>query len=282
MAYTSLLDSYARKRKSIVCLGLDPVIDRIPVDEKNPGKKIKIFFESILNEIVKKNIYPGAVKPNHAFYAQYGIDGILALKETIDLYKKEGIPVILDSKRGDIGNTSAAYAKETFDYFGADSVTIAPYMGFDSLSPFSENYPEKGFYLLCRTSNKSAVDFQDLHISGEPLYLHVAKKICEWNVPGLGAVIGATYPSELEKILQVFTSYKKEIPLLIPGIGTQGGDLNAIMSILKNNGNVHIHRINSSSGILFAHEKNPGVPYFESSVHEIDKLNKEIGSLVEI
>jgi orotidine-5'-phosphate decarboxylase len=282
MAYTSLLDSYARKRKSIVCLGLDPVIDRIPIDEKNPGKKIKIFFENILEEIVKRKIYPGAVKPNHAFYAQYGIDGIISLKETIDLYKKEGIPVILDSKRGDIGNTSAAYAKETFEYYGADSVTIAPYMGFDSLSPFSSNYPDKGFYLLCRTSNKSAVDFQNLLVEGEPLYIHVAKKICEWNVPGLGAVIGATYPSELEKILSVFSSYKKEIPLLIPGIGTQGGDISAIMNILKNSGNVYIHRINSSSAILFAHEKRSDVPYYVSSVDEIDKLNSEINPIAGI
>jgi orotidine-5'-phosphate decarboxylase len=279
MNYTEFLESYSKKRNSIVCLGLDPVIERIPVEEKNPGKKIKIFLESILNEIVKREIYPGAVKPNFAFYSQYGIDGIIALKETIELYKKEGIPVILDSKRGDIGNTSAAYAKESFDFLGADAVTIAPYMGFDSLSPFTANYPDKGYYLLCRTSNKSATDFQDLYIGGEPLYIHVARKICEWNTPGLGAVTGATYPSELENILSVFSSYKKEIPLLIPGIGTQGGDLKAIMSILKK-GNINIHRINSSSAILFAHEKKEGKPYYSSSVDEIEKMNNEISELI--
>ncbi|MGL4368761.1 MAG: orotidine-5'-phosphate decarboxylase, partial [Spirochaetota bacterium] len=181
---------------------------------------------------------------------------------------------------GDIGTTSAAYAKESFEFFGADAVTLAPYMGFDSISPFVSGYSEKGYYLLCRTSNKTAVDFQNLKISGSPLYIEVAKKICEWDVPGLGAVTGATYPGELEEIEKTFAAYGKNIPLLIPGIGSQGGDVNAIVSILKKYGDIRLHRINSSSGIIFAHEKEKGIAFQKAAVNELEKLNMSILSAI--
>ena len=153
MMYTEYLTKTTQSFNSIVCLGLDPVLEKIPNKEDTIRKTIVTFFSSILDEIIKQKTYPGAVKPNYAFYAQYGFEGLYALKEVIDLFKAESIPVILDSKRGDIGTTSAAYAKETFDFFNADAVTLAPYMGFDSIDPFVTNYSDKGYYILCRTSN---------------------------------------------------------------------------------------------------------------------------------
>ena len=278
--YKEYLSSSSAKYSSIVCLGLDPVLERIPVNEKTVEKKIVVFFSSMLDEIIKRNIYPSAVKPNYAFYAQYGFEGLAALKQVIDIFKSASIPVILDSKRGDIGTTSAAYAKETFDFFQADAVTLAPYMGYDSIEPFVTAYPDKGYYILCRTSNKTARNFQDLKCGENPLYIEVARKICEWNADGLGAVVGATYPSELEDIETCFSSYKKNIPLLIPGIGTQGGDLNAIIGILKKTEDISVHRINSSSGIIFAHEKNKGMSFSEAAIKELASLNNSIASLL--
>ena len=279
-SYRSYLESSAKKYSSIVCLGLDPVLERIPVEESSIEKKIVIFFSSMLDEIVKQKVYPSAVTPNYAFYAQYGFEGLSALKKVIDMFKSESIPVILDSKRGDIGTTSAAYAKETFDFFQADAVTLAPYMGYDSIEPFVTAYPDKGYYILCRTSNKTARNFQDLKCGENPLYIEVAHKLCQWGAGGLGAVVGATYPSELEDIEKCFSSYNKNIPLLIPGIGTQGGDLNAIVGILKKTDDISVHRINSSSGIIFAHEKKKGMTFAQAAVAELASLNNSISALL--
>jgi len=281
MNYSDLLVSTAKKWKSIVCLGLDPVLEKIPINETNLRKKIFIFFESILNEIVRQNIYPSAVKPNYAFYAQYGFDGLHALKDVISLYQHAGLPVILDAKRGDIGSTSQAYARECFEFFNADAVTLSPYMGYDSIHPFLTFNPDKGIYVLCRTSNKSAIDFQDLITDGSPLYMKVAEKICEWNSNNIGAVIGATYPRELENILCMSSNYDKKIPLLIPGIGTQGGDLKAIVESIKKYSYPPLHRINSSSGILYAHEKTRNVQYSIAAINELKTLNEKIEILSE-
>jgi orotidine-5'-phosphate decarboxylase len=280
MNYRELLSHMTQKTGSIVCLGLDPDIDKIPVKDSDIRNKIYIFFESILNEIIKRNIFPATVKPNYAFYAQYGFDGLHALKDTIALFKKNGIPVILDAKRGDIGTTSLAYAREAFDFFDADAVTLSPYMGLDSISPFGEKYPEKGYYVLCRTSNKSAVDFQDINCDGNPLYVHVARKITEWPYSGLGAVTGATYPRDIENILEVFREKGKLLPLLIPGIGTQGGDLNALISVLVKYGRCDLHRINSSSGILYAYLKTNTL-YQTAAVNELRELNNRINEYIQ-
>ena len=144
MNYLKTLTQTAEKFDSILCMGLDPIIEDIPEDG-SPGEIIRVFYENILNIILKRNIFPGAVKPNYAFYAQYGIEGISALKHIVSLYKENGIPVILDVKRGDIGKTARAYAKEAFDFFNADAVTLSPYLGYDSISPFIESYPDRGY-----------------------------------------------------------------------------------------------------------------------------------------
>jgi orotidine 5'-phosphate decarboxylase subfamily 2 len=139
--YIELLRHAAEKFGSIVCLGLDPVIESIPLKKGTPGERIVVFYEKILNKMLQKRSYAAAVKPNYAFYAQYGLDGIEALVRVIGMYRGEGFPVILDVKRGDIGTTAEAYAKEAYDFFGADGVTLSPYLGYDSISPFIEGYP---------------------------------------------------------------------------------------------------------------------------------------------
>jgi orotidine-5'-phosphate decarboxylase len=268
------------KFNSIICLGLDPVIEDIPLSG-DPQSVIVAFYEEILNKILQKKIYPSAVKPNYAFYAQYGMAGIEALLKIISLYSHEGFPVILDVKRGDIDKTAAAYAREAFDFYKADAVTLAPYMGFDSIHPFIELFPTKGYYVLTKTSNKSSIDIQDLMLDNEPLYLHVAKKITEWHQPGLGSVVGATYPEQLSQIALTYIRSGKEIPLLIPGIGAQGGSLEEVMGVLKQFNDIRIHRINSSSGINYAYKKHKKLHYAEAAVKALKELNDAVASSLE-
>ena len=169
MDFNQKLICAAEENKSIVCMGMDPVMEKLPVEGK-PETVIPRFFDDILEGMVAEDVFPGMVKPNYAFFAQYGFGGLKALKEVIASYRKQGFIVLLDAKRGDIGKTSAAYAKEVFDFWGADAVTIAPYMGSDSVGPFID-YCDKGYgvYILNRTSNKGAVDIQDIDAGGKPV-----------------------------------------------------------------------------------------------------------------
>ncbi len=280
MTYIDLLRTKAEESKSILCMGLDPELDKIPIDEKNIEKKIMKFYTGILGAIKAENAKLGAVKPNYAFYAQYGLPGLRALKRVISLYKKEGYLIILDAKRGDIGKTSDAYAREVFDFWEADAVTVAPYMGNDSFGPFF-SYCEKGkgVYLLVRTSNPGAVDLQDIKTEeGNPLYMESAKLLLKYYKPGVSAVVGATYPKEMEEISKFFASHGKQVPFLIPGVGGQGGSAPEAAEALKNTENpLWLHRINSSSGISFAWEKE-GNPedYAMAAIRAIKKLNNEI------
>lgn len=274
--YLDLLKTSYDKYKSILCLGLDPVIEDIPLSG-DVRSVITAFYEEILNKILQKKEYPSAVKPNYAFYAQYGVDGIEALVKTIELFKSEGFPVILDVKRGDIDKTAKAYAKEAFGFFKADAVTLSPYLGYDSIQPFIDNYPEKGFYILTKTSNKSSREFQDVMVDhNEPLFIRVSKKIVEWYHPGIGSVVGATYPDQLSLLSNIFIASGKEIPLLIPGIGVQGGSIEEVMKVLKQYGDIRIHRINSSSGINYAYKKYPKLHYAEAAVKALKLLNDTI------
>ena len=277
MNYPEMLKESAERFSSIVCLGLDPVIEDIPEREGSTGERIYKFYENILNMIVKKKIYPGAVKPNYAFYAQYGISGIVSLEKVMNIYRKEGIPVILDYKRGDIGKTAAAYAKEAFDFFNADAVTLSPYLGYDSIEPYIRNYPDRGYYILTKTSNASSGEIQDVKIGGKELFLHVAEMIVKWYHPGIGSVAGATYPEQLDRISAEFIKSGKEIPFLIPGVGTQGGSIDEVMAVLRKSPDVRIHRINASSSINYAYKKYKGMDYDEAAVEALKQMNEEIG-----
>ena len=211
MKFTDKLLDASRKNKSWLCIGIDPDPELMPtVDVLQFNKAI---IESTSDLVC-------AYKPNLAFYEALGTEGLAILEKTVK-YIPGDISVIGDAKRGDIGNTARAYARALFSVLGFDAATVNPYLGFDSIEPFI-NYQDKGVFILCRTSNKGATDFQDLRTDGLPLYEAVARKAKEWNTYGnIGLIVGATYPEELKKVRSICP----EMPLLIPGTGAQGGDL---------------------------------------------------------
>ena len=213
--FADRLDDAARRNQSLLCVGLDPWPPSMPVDD------IATFTCAIIEATADLVC---AFKPNSAFYEAEGIDGLRALEQTIAAAKARGVPVILDAKRGDIGSTAKAYAKAAFEAWDADAVTVSPYLGGDSIEPFLA-YEDRGVIVLCRTSNVGAGDFQSLAVGdGAPLYEQVAQRAKEWNVKGnVGLVVGATYPEELERVRAICP----DMPILIPGLGTQGGDLEA-------------------------------------------------------
>ncbi len=204
----------SRKNNSLLCVGLDPDPELIP------GVDLLEFNRAIIDAT---SDLVCAYKPNLAFYEALGIDGLKLLVKTLEHIPKH-IPVIADGKRGDIGNTARAYARALFSTFGFDAATVNPYLGTDCIEPFA-SYKDKGVFILCRTSNPGALDFQNLRgPEGVPLYKLVARKALEWNANGnIGLVMGATYPEELMSVRKLCP----DMPLLIPGIGPQGGDLTA-------------------------------------------------------
>ncbi|MEA1882173.1 MAG: orotidine-5'-phosphate decarboxylase [Candidatus Marinimicrobia bacterium] len=185
-----------------------------------------------------------AFKPNLAFFERWGSDGFKWLEETMN-YFDDGTIIIGDAKRGDIGNTAKEYAHSLFNHFGFDAVTLSPYMGQDSVAPFTED-PEKGVFILCRTSNPSATDLQNLNVGDEMVFDKTAQLCVEWNSnDNVGLVVGATAPDEISRI----RGQAPGLPFLIPGVGAQGGDLERSMKDGNTNGDA---LINISRGISFA------------------------------
>lgn len=282
MEYNEFLKKSAEERKSIACVGIDPVLERIPIKGKAAGETLVEFYSEIIEAFSSENEWPSAFKPNYAFFAQYGFDGLRALKKIIELVKATGIPLIFDGKRGDIGKTSKAYSVEAFDFWKADALTVSPFLGTDSIKPFLEkaSTDRKGLYFLNRTSNPGAVEFQNLLVEGKPLYMVTSGKIAEWNkdCSGAGAVIGATSLEELEEIAEFYVSRNSLVPLLIPGVGAQGGSAEETVAVLKKcNYPLYLVRINSSSGINFAYEKEGTEDYGSAAAKALAELNREIG-----
>ncbi len=242
MNFLEKLAKAAKKNNSLLCVGLDPDPAMMP-----EGIDIFKFNKAIIEATAE---YVCAYKPNIAFYEAAGIPGLEALKRTRE-YIPDDIPVIIDAKRGDIGNTAKAYARSLFDYYNFDAATLNPYLGYDALEPFIA-YNDRGLFILCRTSNKGAADFQSLPVETESgvkkLYEAVAEKVNEWNRHGnLGLVVGATYPEELKVIRERYP----EMPILIPGVGAQGGELELAVKYGADRGRQRTI-INSSRGILYA------------------------------
>jgi orotidine-5'-phosphate decarboxylase len=255
------LSKTAAANRTILCFGVDP--DLVKINHAVTGEdKIGPFFHPIIEKLLDENAI-SAIKPNYAYFAQYGFDGLYALEDVMQHYRNK-IPVILDCKRGDIGKSSEAYAREAYDFWGADAVTVSPYMGYDSVAPFVRE--GKLAYLLCRTSNEGAKDFQELKCGRKALYEAVAEKAAAWKC---GLVVGATSTA----IAKIAKSTKCRVPLLIPGVGAQGGDLAAVMKAIT--GNPLIHRINASSSVAYAYEKAGGRPA-DAAAKEAEKLNSEI------
>lgn len=206
-----------------LCVGLDSDFERIPASVRtgNAGKTILTFNRAIID--ATRDLV-GAYKLNSAFYEAHGDGRFTALHETVHYIQEVApdVPVILDAKRADIGNTNAGYVESIFEYLGADAVTVHPYMGGESLQPFLDR-ADKGIFILCRTSNPGAGEFQDLKVDGEELYKIVARHVVEtWNArDNCGLVVGATYPEELREVRKV----ARDLPILIPGVGAQKGNL---------------------------------------------------------
>lgn len=227
-----------------VCIGLDPISSRLPKGVTSFFKFNKAIIDATSDLVL-------GYKPNSAFYEAQGSKGIEALKKTVDYIKKNHpqILVILDAKRADIGPTNEGYVKFVFDYLGADAITVHPYLGREAILPFLDR-KDKGIIILVRTSNPGAGEFQDIeNKNGEPLYLTVARKVAkDWNVNGNCAlVVGATYPEELAQIRKAVG----DIPILIPGIGKQGGSINEAVTAGMDSRTWGMI-INSSRDIIFA------------------------------
>jgi len=247
------LQSAWASQGSILCVGFDPDPKRLPPSLQGKPEGIFEFCRDIADATADLVC---AFKPQFAYFASQRAEAQLEklIRHLKDKYPH--IPVILDSKRGDIGSTADHYALEAFERYGADAITVNPYMGFDTIEPYLK-HAGKGVIVLCRTSNPGGSDLQFLNVSpkGEPLYLHIAKLAAtQWNSSGqIGLVVGATFPEEISKVRAMVG----EMPLLIPGIGAQGGDMEATVkagSIPGKPGAGMI--INSSRAILYASSGN--------------------------
>jgi len=222
MTFIDMLHDAQQHNGSMLCVGLDPEPARFPAGLKGDSNKIYDFCARIVDATGDLAI---AFKPQIAYFAAHRAEG--QLERLMEHMRRVAprVPIILDAKRGDIGATAEQYAKEAFDRYGADAVTLSPFMGFDSVQPYLK-YEGKGAFLLCRTSNPGGDDLQNQRLSsieGAPLlYEHVARLAQgPWNLNGqLGLVVGATYPAEIERVRAVAPT----VPLLIPGVGAQGGD----------------------------------------------------------
>jgi orotidine-5'-phosphate decarboxylase len=234
-----------RSANSLLCVGLDPDPKRLPPPLRGTGDAIFRFCREIVDAAAE---FACAFKPQIAYFAAARAED--QLEQLIAHIRREHpqVTVILDAKRGDIGATAEHYAREAFERYGADAVTLSPYMGKDSIDPFLA-YADRGAFLLCRTSNAGGADLQMLDVAGAPLYQRVAAMVAgEWNTGGqLGLVVGATYPAELAQVRSIVG----DLPLLVPGIGVQGGDVAASVAAGQTADGTGMV-INSSRAILYA------------------------------
>jgi orotidine-5'-phosphate decarboxylase len=222
MTFLEMLQGAQGRNRSMLCVGLDPEPTRFPAQLKGDAQRIFDFCARIVDATGDLVI---AFKPQIAYFAAHRAE--LQLEQLVRHIRSSfpNVPVILDAKRGDIGSTAEQYAKEAFERYDADAVTLSPFMGFDSVQPYLK-YPGKGAFLLCRTSNPGGDDLQNQRlasVAGQPLlYEHIAQLAQgPWNLNGqLGLVVGATYPAEIERVRALAPT----LPLLIPGVGAQGGD----------------------------------------------------------
>ena len=245
MNFINKLSAAWTANDSLLCVGLDPDMAKLPARFQNDPQGIYHFCREIIDATADLAC---SFKPQIAYFAALGAEDQL---EKICAYARENyphIPVILDAKRGDIGATARQYAREAYDRYGADAVTVSPYMGADSVEPYME-WSDRGIIVLCRTSNAGGSDLQFLNVDGKPLYQHVARLVAEkWNANGQCAlVVGATFPEELAQVRAIVG----DMPLLVPGIGAQGGDIAATVKSGKTAAGAGM-MINSSRAILYA------------------------------
>lgn len=269
MQFSKKLDSAITSRNSLLCVGLDPDITRIPAKIRVKEDPLHEFNKGIIDATADLVC---SFKLNSAMYEAQGSHGLDQLKQTSEYIGSHypDIPIILDAKRADIGNTNNGYITYAFDYLKMDAVTLHPYLGGEALRPFLE-LKEKGLIILCRTSNEGAGEFQDLIIDNEPLYQRVAREVSEkWNGNNnCLLVVGATYPEEMRKIREIVG---QNMVFLVPGVGAQGGSVEEVMKAGATEEGDGV-LINSSRGIIFASD---GDDYAEAAHDEALKLRNEI------
>jgi orotidine-5'-phosphate decarboxylase len=253
-----------KKHDSLLCVGLDNDFDKLPVVVKKQKFPQYVFNKAIIDAT---HDLVCAYKPNSAFYEARGAQGIAELKMTCDYLRKKypDIVIILDAKRADIGNTNNGYVTFAYEYLGVDAVTLHPYLGREAIQPFLDR-KEKGSIILCRTSNPGAGEFQD------DIYQKVAMRVAKyWNANNNCAlVVGATYPAELAIVRRIV----KNMPLLIPGIGTQGGDIEkTVRAGVNSHGAGAI--INASRNVIFA---SSGADFAQKAREEAQKLKNKINA----
>lgn len=286
--YIDQLKQHADVRRSIICFGIDPQLEKIEkaYNQKLGKDEVKNavikYYTDILREFERQEVFPASVKPNLAYFEKYAKRyGLLEALDAINAEcRRLNIPIIGDAKRGDIGASSEAYAEALFheDEWNFDAITVAPYMGEDSIMPFVKWCEQgKGVYVLLRTSNPGRKDIQDVNGT----YKHVAELIGKlWYKEGIGAVFGGTGGTgELEEVSRYYVNSGKEIPFLIPGIGKQGGSLEEVVAALRRSGtDLRIHRINLSSDLNWAYERegNPN-EYAGAAVRALRRMNEIVG-----
>ncbi|KAF4516491.1 hypothetical protein B566_EDAN003238 [Ephemera danica] len=249
MTFIDQLTGAWKKNNSLLCVGLDPDPARFPAHFKRGGERDDTTILEFCTAIVDATAdLVCAFKPQIAYFAACRAEDQLEALIAHIHEKHPGIPVILDAKRGDIGSTAEQYAREAFERFQADAVTVNPYLGRDSIEPWLA-YREKGVILLCRTSNPGGSDLQFLDVGGEKLYEHLARLAAdEWNSSGqISLVVGATFPGEIARVREIVG----DLPLLVPGIGAQGGDIEATVRAGRTAKGTGL-MINSSRAILYA------------------------------
>ncbi len=247
---TAILQKFERRAQgigSLVCVGLDPEVERIPARFFEDEFPVFAFNRWVIEQT---HGYAAAYKPNMAFFEARGVVGLRELELTMEYLRgaHPEIVTICDAKRGDIGNTNRGYATAIFDAMGFDAVTLHPYLGREALAPFLERR-DKACIVLCRTSNPGAGEFQDLEVGGRPLWEMVAARVStEWNAAGnCMLVVGATYPEEMRRIRAI----APEMPFLVPGVGAQGGDAAAVVAAGMDARGLGL-LISSSRGIVFS------------------------------
>ena len=271
MSFMQALRARWEQADSLVCVGLDPEPEKFPQQFTDDPDAVFNFCRDIVDATAQ---YACSFKPQIAHFAALGAEDALARLIAHIHARHPAIPVILDSKRGDIGSTAQHYATEAFDRYGADAVTVNPYLGRDSLQPFLD-HADRGVVVLCRTSNPGAGDLQDLLVQaengvGRPLYQHVAEKVAnQWNEHGnCVLVVGATWPEQLREVRAIVG----DVPLLVPGVGTQGGDVAAVVTNAKTRDGTGLI-VSSSRAILYASN---GDDFAEAAADAARSLRDEI------
>jgi len=267
MSFIDKLKYSVARNNSLLCVGLDPNLDNIPNHLIKDVSSIVKFNKAIIDATVE---HVCCFKPNSAFYESHGADGIVALRETTDYIRAKypHMPVLLDAKRGDIGNTNKQYVAYAFEYIMADAVTVHPYQGAEAVAPYF-NDPDKGVFVLAKTSNPDSAQFQNIQTDGAPLYEKVIKEFLKEHTKGnCFFVAGATYPRELKQIRTLIG----EAPLLVPGVGAQGGDVKMMVEAAVNSEGEGLI-INASRGVLY---KSSDKDFAEAAEQEAKRLKEEI------